>query len=154
MAKRGSESGFTLIELLVVVAIIGILLGISLPSLRKSVNHFQVNSFAQELQDFITYLHERSVVEGRVICLVIDNENKQYLAQASSDGSIVSLKSYSFPKTLNIEINKKTDPEEKKIMFFPDGQIDKVTISISTLDAQKIILTTEGVFGKSKVQVQ
>lgn len=142
-------TGYTFIEVFIVIIIIGILVGISLPNLKRSFNELQINSFTRQLQGFMNYLHERSIVEGKIIYLDIDKENKEYWAKIKeAEGR---LKTYPIPQGIDIELNKKVDSENKEIIFYPDGTIDKVTVRISNRDKQ-IILTTEGSFGKVKAQ--
>jgi len=145
-------TGLTFIEIFLVIIIISVLVGISLPNTKKTFNNLQLNSFTRQLQDFMNYLHERAIVEEKIIYLNIDKENNEYWAKIQ-DGQD-RLRTYSIPEELTIEIIKKIDTGDKQILFLPDGSIDKVTIKINNRDNQSIILTTEGLFGKAKIQTQ
>lgn len=136
----------TFIELLLVIAIIGILTGISISTFRKTFEHLQLRSFSRELQTFMNYLSQRSIVEGKPIYLNIDNEQRQYWAKIKDAQN--RLKTYKIPAGITIEA------EEKQIIFYPDGDIDKITINLAGFDEQKVTLTTKGVFGSVKLQSQ
>ncbi len=138
--------GFTFIELFITVIIIGILVGVSFPNFRKTFNQMRLNSFSSELQSFMNYLSERAIVERRIIYLNIDNDKKKYWARIKDTEN--RLKSYSIPNEISVE------PEQNSILFYPDGQIDKVTIKIAGLGTQNIDLTTKGVFCGVKLQTQ
>lgn len=142
-AKRKTHNAFTFIELCIVIIIIGILIGVALPSFRKSFNSLQLNNFSAELQNFMRYLRERAIVTGKVIYLNIDNEKKLCTAQFKDTPS--PFKTSRIPESLNVEL------EPKEIFFYPDGQIDKVTITLTNPENQRISLTTKGIFGGVKV---
>jgi prepilin-type N-terminal cleavage/methylation domain-containing protein len=145
--------GLTFIEILIVIIIIGILAGTSSPRLRKTFNYLQLNIFSRDLQNLMNYLQQRSIVEGKIISLNIDNTNKKYWAKIQD--SETPLKTYTMPEGIKIEIEPKREIDDTQVIYFsPDGQIDKVTVEISNLTNQNIILTTKGVFGGVKVQTQ
>ena len=144
----GKIKGLTFIEILFVIIIIGILTGISLPQFRKTFNTLQLNSFSREFQAFMNYLCQRSIVEGKIIYLNIDIDNgkREYWAQVK--GEINRLKTYKVPDQMKIET------QQKQIMFYPDGSIDKTTIKLINPDNRYVNLTTKGVFGGVKLQSQ
>lgn len=144
--KRKAQSAFTFIEILLVVIIIGALISISLPNLKKTFDSLELNSFSRQLQAFINYLHQRSIIEGEVIYLNIDTQKKEYWAKIK--GAQTRLKTYPIPPRIRIETN------QQEVLFYPDGQIDKVTIKLISPDNQNIILTTKGVFGGVKLETQ
>lgn len=143
VTNKNSATAFTFIELLIVIIIIGILTGVSWPQFKKAFNTLQLNSFSQTLQSAMNYLHNRSVVEGKIIYSYIDNEKKEYWAQEKDSPN--RLKTYPLPPGITIETDK------QEVFFYPDGQIDKVTIELINPDNQKVVLTTKGVFGGVKL---
>jgi Tfp pilus assembly protein FimT len=144
----GRIKGVTLIELFLVIIIIGVLVGISLPSLKATFNNLRLDSFSRELQSLMNYLHERSIVEKKVIYLNIDNNKKEIWAEIKGEQAQTRLKTLGFGDDIKIE----TDSEE--IIFYPDGEITKATIEVRNHYNQKISLTTKGVFGGVKILPQ
>lgn len=143
-SETGKGKGLTFIEILLVVIIIGALIGISLPNLRKAFDNLQLNSASQDLQSFMNYLRQRAIVEGKIIYFNIDSENKECWAQIKD--ATARLKSLALPPDIGIET------DQKQILFYPDGRIDSVTIKLIQPNNQNVILTTKGVYGKVKLQ--
>lgn len=151
-AKCTTLNAITFIELLLVIIIIGILIGVSIPSFRKTSNRLQLENSARQLQTVMNYLHQRSIIEQKIILLNIDNEKKEYWAQIKDTST--PLKTYPIPSDIFIEIIKKSDTDNKQILFYPDGQIDKITIKLTNREKETISLTTEGVYGGVKMVSQ
>ena len=94
----------------------------------------------------MNYLYERSVVEGKIIYLNIDNDKKEVWANIQDAQNRL--------KTLPLPDDIRLETEKKQILFYPNGEIEKVTIEVVNLDNQKIILTTKGVFSGVKLLLQ
>jgi prepilin-type N-terminal cleavage/methylation domain-containing protein len=146
ISKIGKNKGFTFIELLFVITIFCILIGISLPRFRPAFNTLQLNTVSGQLQSYMNYLSGRAVIEGEIVYLNIDsNENKYW---ASIKEGAEKLKTYSIPAGISLET------EQKKVAFYPNGTIDKLTIRVINTNKQEIALTTKGVFSGVKLQAQ
>ncbi|MBU1091017.1 MAG: prepilin-type N-terminal cleavage/methylation domain-containing protein [Candidatus Omnitrophica bacterium] len=137
---------FTFIEILFVVIILGILIGISFPQFKKNYHNLLLNSCSGQLQSFMNYLTQHSIVSGEVIYLNIDNAEKRYWAENKEGESI--LRAYRIPAEIEIE------SEAEQIAFYPNGELDKVKIRITNLNSQLITLTTKGVFSGVKLQIE
>ena len=146
MRRHLYKRGFTFFELFLVLLIIGIIIAVSLPQFRKHFNNLELTSFSRQLQDFMNYLHQRSIVERKIYLLFIDTDSKQYWAQIQGEDS--KIKTFSIPEDLRIDV----DAEYPQIRFYPNGDIDTVTFTIINKDDNAAILTTEGVFGGVKLQ--
>lgn len=136
--------GYTFIEILFVVIIVGILVAVSLPGFRNTFSNLQLNNASSQLQSFMNYLAERAVVEGKIIYFNIDSENKEFLAKVKD--TPVPLKTYSLPKDMAIETDR------KQVFFYPDGSIDNVTVKLTHPNNKSVTLTTKGVYGRVKLQ--
>lgn len=144
LTKKVLITGFTFIELFCVVIIIGIAAAVSLPRINDYFRSQELNSFSRELQVFVNFLCQRAVVERAVIYLNIDEENKKYWA-CDSEGRNVFKKN-------NIPAGVKLISGQKKIMFYPDGSIDKIDIKLISRDNQSVNLTSKGVFCGAKME--
>lgn len=140
---KGLSKSFTFIELLIVIVILGISVGIGIPAFRKTFQSQQLNIFTHRLQGLIRYLHGRSVAEEKIIYLALDSQVKEYWIGAK--GNPARLKTYRIP----YDIKMSADKEE--VLFYPDGSIDPVNITLSAPGEEKISLTTKGVFGGAKI---
>lgn len=136
---------FTFIELLFIVIIIGVLVAVSLPNLRKSFNSLELNNAAQQMEAVINYTRERAIIEQEPIYFAIDNVNKEYWIKKSGEEN--RFKTYPFPESIRIEKDI-----EGEIVFYPDGRIDNVTITLTSADNKAVILTTKGIYGGVKVE--
>jgi len=149
--KRNSRRrGFTFIELMVVIIIIAVLTSISAPLFKNTFAKIQLDQTLRQLQTFIGFLHQRSVIERKVIYLKVDNQQKQYWGQIND--SPARLRSYSFPEKFILDVKKITNPQDESISFYPDGAIDAVTIEITTPEGKSLSITTEGVYGGAKIK--
>lgn len=148
--RLSRRRGFTFIELMVVIIIITVLTSISAPLFKKTFAKIQLDQTLRQLQTFIGFLHQRSVIERKIIYLKVDNQQKQYWGQIHD--SPARLRSYSFPEKFILDVKKITNPHDESISFYPDGAIDAVTIEISTPEEKSLSITTEGVYGGAKIK--
>ncbi len=150
--KHKFQEAFTFIELFFVIIIIGVLIGVSIPSFRNTSNQMRLNNFSRELQSSMNYFCERSIIERKIIYLTVDNEKKQCWAQVMD--SRAKLKTIEIPEDIEVEVKKEDNSVDGGVIFYPDGSIEKVTLNIksSSLGYQKVGLTTEGVFGRVKMR--
>jgi type II secretory pathway pseudopilin PulG len=146
MTSVTGKRSFTFIELLFVVIIIGVLIGVSFPNLKKTFNTQELNSFSSRLQTLINYLAERSVVEEKIIYLFIDRDQGLLRVKYKDAQSI--LKQYSIPSQLQIEL----DNNSSQFAVYPDGTIDKLNIKLINRDNASVTLTTKGIYGKARLE--
>ena len=143
---NNEKKSLTFIEVLIVVIIIGILIRISVVQLKGLYLNLLLKNTCRQLQSFMNYISQHSIVRGEVVYLNIDNDNKKYWAEAG-DGKI-ALRARRIPDAINIESQK------QQIVFYPDAKIDKITIKLINPDNESMILTTEGVYGGVKLKEQ
>lgn len=146
ISATGKPRGFTFIEIFFVIIIIGILAGISAPRLKKAFDNALLGNAALTLQSFLNYLSQRAVVEEKIISLNLNNESKEYWAQF--EGEDKRLKSFRLPASVEIQC------QAQKILFYPDGQMDKVSIKLIGAGENYIELSSQGAYAKVKILQQ
>ncbi len=139
-------AAFTFIELLLVVIIAGALIGIALPKFSGFSDKLQLNSCGQEFVALMNFLIQRSVIEEKVMYLAIDPARNEYWARRT--GETARLKSFTLPQGIRIEA------EQNEIGFYPDGTVDKTTVTLSNRQHQKVNLTTIGVYSGVKASAE
>jgi prepilin-type N-terminal cleavage/methylation domain-containing protein len=144
LAKNGLSRGFTFIELFCVIIIIGVAAVVSFPRINNYFNNQELIVFSRDLQAVVNYLCQRAVVERKVIYLEIDEDNEQYWAYDSGGSNM--LKKYRIPAGIKVAAG------QKRIMFYPDGAVDKINIKLINRDNQAVNLTSKGVFCGAKLE--
>jgi type II secretory pathway pseudopilin PulG len=138
-----AKRGLTFIEILFVIILTGILIGVSIPRFRKSFDSLELNSFSRELQSFMNYLSERAIVDGEPIYLYFEVDKK--LAWAKSGQEEGKLKTIKIPEEIELGL------EKGAVAFYPDGKIDKVTITLTNRSNKEVTLTTKGIASGVKI---
>ncbi len=146
MDQTHQDDGFTFLELLIVITLLGILTALSIPQFKQSAENMQLSSTAQQLQSYINFLIQRSVVETVPIRMILDTEKNSYRAQKEQDTRY--FQDFRLPSGIKIAADK------QDVFIYPDGTIDKVTITLTNKQNKSATLTTQGVFGGTKIKTQ
>lgn len=138
---RRSNGALTFIEILIAVVILVILASGAMPNLRTAITNVQLDTSAQQLQAFMDYLRQRSIIDGKVVILNIDGN--EFLAKFREQDA--ALRKYSVPGQI------KTESDKPEVFFYPDGRIDAVEIVMTAKNNYRRVLTTKGIYGAVKL---
>ena len=135
-----NKTAFTLIELLLALAIIGILLGISFPLLKKNISNTQFRAIVNKVYLLLDYAKTHSTLKNITVKLISDDQSKLWLVEGSD----------SEKKINEIEIPEKTKIEfsQEAIIFYPDGSMQEFEIAISDKDRREAKIWSKGIDGK------
>lgn len=139
--KNKNSTAFTFVELFLVVIVIGILVSVSFPKFRNTFNSLEFDNFTSRLQNFIGYLSQRSVVEGKPVIMKFDAHDSRLKASMEEDCKVLA--DLPVPGGIKVEL------EEGQVVFYPDSSIGKADILLSNKE-NRSVLTTRGVFGGAK----
>ncbi|MBU1727136.1 MAG: prepilin-type N-terminal cleavage/methylation domain-containing protein [Candidatus Omnitrophica bacterium] len=145
---------FTLIELLVVIVIIGTLVGLSVPQLRKSVENFELENSVKNIYYLCHYLQASAASTGKVQRLNIDLNNNEISAFYKKNGEFVNVegrfgKVYKIPETTQVTI----EPAQKNTAYFyPDGSVEKISITFTGRFKKQVTLNIQGAGSEIKIQ--
>lgn len=80
-----SERGFTIAEMMIVLLLLGLALGIAIPSFN-TLTHAKLRESSTKLAGTIRYLYSQAALKGLCMRLVINLKKHSYHVEASTDG--------------------------------------------------------------------
>ena len=120
-----AEGGYSLIELLVAIAIVGILLGVALPTYINIINRVQIDQLTQEILQYLREVQWKAILEQH-----------SYITEFNQTEQALKLRYYrvSYPpggwKTLYPQIRSNQlafeipDATDDTLIFTPHGNIE------------------------------
>jgi general secretion pathway protein H len=125
MASARFKRGFTLIEIMVVVAIMGVIMGMSIPSVMMAMRQESVRKAANDLKEACLTVRGRAIMSGQMTTLNFYPQDRKYDGGAGVVGVL--------PEDLTIEmlsVNLREFKEWDKatVRFFPNGTSDEMTV--------------------------
>jgi Tfp pilus assembly protein FimT len=139
---------FTFIELVLVATIILVLIGFVVPIFRKSFYNIKLRNTCQNIVQLMRYAQVQAIAERKFCKINFDFEKGTYQLTVADNNFPDEFKNiagkwgnmFTVPESVSIS------GENPFIIFYPDGNLDKVKITISdnetktfTINAQRSI---------------
>jgi prepilin-type N-terminal cleavage/methylation domain-containing protein len=129
--RRGSGAGFTLIEALVVVAIIGIVVAVSIPSLRRARMRASMLDVVRTFEQAAAVSRINAIKRGQNVCLrVLNGSNRQQLS--------------TFRAWMDANENEVEDPGEELVGSWQIRNVDEWSFESSSSDPLYILNAAGG----------
>lgn len=139
------QRGFTLLEIilaLVIFASCAMMVVSTIPSRSGA------DIFGQQLKALVDYGSDRAVMDGNIVGLVITTENYQLVTLEDKNGerhwvplSAGRITTHGdFPPEMHVSLTPQrlaaTQDAEPQIVFLPDGEISRFTLTLQSFDKQ------------------
>lgn len=140
--KRNND-GFTLVEMMLVLAIIGILMAISAPSIMTWARMAEYRGVAQEVDSALRQARSRSIasnLEHRIVFFVGGGRQRFRLEEGNS-GTWTTLRQWEVPATVKLTGNL------TPLGFNPNGSSGSDTVNICDLSDSvkvRVVLASSG----------
>ncbi len=121
MTRRGS-SGVTLIELLIVVTIIGIVVGVSFPSLTSGLSGLRLTTASGSVASFLTASMNRVDRHEEAAAIVVSPKENIVAVYTASSGEKPE-RTLEMPQGVRIE-----GDELQRYLFMPGGTVPRMTV--------------------------
>lgn len=118
-----NKKAFTLVELLIVLAILGLVMGLGYPQVKR-IFRSNLKSAAAQMSGMIRYGYDVSVIKGRIHRIAFDFDKSSYKLEVSNTDELVSLEE----ETAQTDEEKKSSKDEpqKAPAFSPaEGEAGK-----------------------------
>ncbi|MCK2173828.1 GspH/FimT family pseudopilin [Enterobacter asburiae] len=148
------QRGFPLLEIivaLVIFALSAMMVVTTIPS------HSGADTFGQQLKSLVEYGSDRAVMDGNIVGLVMTSSEFELVTQVGNNGERhwAPLKSGriatrgEFPEEMHVSLSSRTLAatldDEPQIIFLPDGELSRFTLSLESLDKkQRFRVTSQG----------
>lgn len=153
-----SRQSFTLIELLLVVVLLGVVAGLAVPNFSNTYVNFQLSETAKNISALMQYAQSRSIIKGVRHQMELDPSfSKYWLTQEASSSEdeegtgIFERIPGRFGRMFAIPQDIAVESEDPKILFYPDGKIDKIRIYLHNKKGDYFTITTEEQAGQVQI---
>ena len=137
-------AGITLVELLVVLAVIGLLLGISVPAFTGYSKQVRLKTATQQVVGLVSLARSMAVSVHAEHAVVIDPERREVSVVNVASGQAYE-KVVRLPSSVTVELIVGGQPaSESRFVFRPTGALRGRTVSLllTERDAQRAITVT------------
>ncbi|OCL27226.1 hypothetical protein U472_07080 [Orenia metallireducens] len=135
------KGGFTLIEVLVVVILIGVILGVALPSFGKLLESVELRSTSRKVIEILNQLRVKAISEYSTESLKLADDKLIYQDRS---GELIE-----FSK--GIKLIKKAE-EDKQISFFADGSSSGGEFNVVTANSQEFKVKVNPITGLASLE--
>jgi general secretion pathway protein H len=126
--NKNHESGFTLFELIVVVAILGIILGFTIPSINFSDPERDIDTVVRRLAGAVSEARSRALLKRETLELHI-KPNHIFLVQRNGKQQ---LGKSALPTTITISRVIVDEKDQRTLLFTPMGVTQPATVEITS----------------------
>ena len=153
LEPRTSNRGITLVELLVVMAIIGLIVGISVPALTGYANSLRLKTTIRQVTSLISFARSMAISSHEDLAVVIDADEAAITLVRQASGEPLEQK-VRLPPAVTVELLVGGQPaQEGQFVFRPTGALVGRTISLVLANQNKRhTITVTGTTGAVSVQ--
>ena len=132
-----SALGMTLVELLVVMGIIGLILGMSIPSLVGYAKQVRLKAATRELIGLLSLARSLAISSHEEHAVVVDTEHREVRVVNMASGEALE-RVVHVPSSVTIEVQAGGEPStETQLVFRPTGSLTGRTLSLVLADHDK-----------------
>lgn len=126
--SKNHESGFTLFELIIVVAILGIVLGLTIPSINFSDPERDMDTVVRRLAGAVSEARSRALLKREVLELHLDSKQIVLVQRNGKQ----RLGRSALPTTITISRVIVDEKDQRTLLFTPKGVTQPATVEIKS----------------------
>ena len=145
--------GITLVELLVVLAIIGLILGISVPGLTRYAGQLRLKSTTRQMVGLVSLARSLAISSRQNHAVVVDLDQREVAVLNLASGEPLE-RVLRLPSGVTVEVDVGGEPApEPRIVFRPTGGLEGRTTTLVLADrGRSNTITVTGTTGAVSVQ--
>lgn len=150
----GATRGITLLELLVVVAILGLLAGITFPSVSSGLDAVRLNSAANSVASFFNAALNRAERRQQAVEIAISKGERTLRLRTTEPGFVRTLE---LPEGVTIRAVLPELPAEETLpvryfLLYPGGALPRFGLDIASPKGGRLIVRVEPITGVPRIE--
>ena len=149
ISRSRNKRAFTFIEVVLVTVILLVLAATAVPNFTNTFRHYQLQNISKNMAHLMRYAQSRAITRNVYLKMIINEQDRTYqlLEGGPANGEAANavyerLKSrfgrkFRVPEEINVEATK------HEVVFYPDGEIDKVRLGLCQEQMCKWLSTQE-----------
>jgi prepilin-type N-terminal cleavage/methylation domain-containing protein len=151
--RFGPVSGVTLIEMLIVVALIGLLAGITFPSVSAGIDTMRLNSATGSVSGFFNDALNRADRRRQVVELTISKPERTLWLRSSEPGFE---RRVTLPDGVSIRSILPEPPQEeqgpRRFLLYPGGAVPRIGVEIANARNVRRIVRLDPITGVPRIE--
>jgi len=150
----GATRGITLLELLVVVAILGLLAGITFPSVSSGLDAVRLNSAANSVASFFNAALNRAERRQQAVEIAISKGERTLRLRTTEPGFVRTLE---LPEGVTIRAVLPELPAEETLpvryfLLYPGGALPRFGLDIASPKGGRLIVRVDPITGVPRIE--
>jgi prepilin-type N-terminal cleavage/methylation domain-containing protein len=151
--RSGPPRGVTLIELLIVVALVGLLAGISFPSVSAGLETLRLTSAGGSLASFLNGALSRAERRQQPIEITIDTQENVVLAQSAGPGFLRKLEMPDGVRILEVLPPLVVETgQPRRFIVYPGGTVPRFGVELVNRKGARRIVRIDPITGIPQVE--
>jgi prepilin-type N-terminal cleavage/methylation domain-containing protein len=150
---RDSRIGVTLIEMLIVLALIGLLVAISFPSVSAGVDSLRLSSSGDSLVSFLNGVMNRAERRQQPIEVTIDVAHNSVVARSAEPGFERRLELATGVHIVSVlPASPAEDGEPRRFVLYPGGTPPRIGVEMANVRGARRIIRIDPITGVPEVE--
>jgi prepilin-type N-terminal cleavage/methylation domain-containing protein len=150
---RSSSAGVTLIEMLIVMTLIGLLAGISFPSINSGIDSLRLSAASDSVVSFLNAGLNRAERRQQLIEIAVSKSERSLTMRSSDPGF---LRRIELPEGITIVAIFPESPDEqetgRRFVLYPGGTLPRIGLELANRRGARRIVRVDPITGAPRIE--
>ncbi|MGD1090358.1 MAG: prepilin-type N-terminal cleavage/methylation domain-containing protein [Bryobacteraceae bacterium] len=154
VGATNSRRGVSLLELLIVVTLIGLVAGLSYPSIASGLDSLRLRSASNAIVAFLDATLDRADRHQQVVEIRISPKENSMIARAADLSFVRRLDMPAAIQIISVLPAAQPDaPEPRRFLMYPGGTVPAIGVEIATQEGHRRIVSVDPMTGVPQSRV-